>query len=261
VTAAGNFGSNAANTSTAPQYYLTQTGGNTYSVIGINRADGSGIASGIGSALVIRSGDATDFPIQFATANNVRVTIATSGNVLIGTTTDNGAKLYITGGLVSNMLSLRSINGTGTNLNFTSESPVGSSDNYTINHTMVHGSGGGYRIEHNVSSRWIRMIAGTGGVELAGGATSWASISDIRVKNIIGNIENSLDAINSLSAIKYTLKTDLTNKTRVGLIAQEVQKVLPESVEVDEKGILSVRYTELIPMLVNAIKELNDKIK
>jgi hypothetical protein len=190
-----------------------------------------------------------------------RLAITSGGNVLIGTTTDSGARLYVTGGLVSTMLSLRSNNGLSTNLNFTSESPGGGSDNYTINHTIVHGSGGGYRIEHNVTSRWIRMIAGTGGVELSGGATSWASISDLRLKNIIGNLENSLDSINSLSAIKYTLKTDLTNKQRVGLIAQEVQKVLPECVEVDEKGILSVRYTELIPLLVSAIKELNEKIK
>jgi len=187
--------------------------------------------------------------------------VLTNGNVLIGTATDSGARLYVTGGIVSTMLTLRSNNGLSTNINFTSESPLGSTDNYTINHTMVHGSGGGYRIEHNVTSRWIRMIAGSGGVELSGGATSWASISDLRLKNIIGNLENSLDSINSLSAIKYTLKTDLNNKQRVGLIAQEVQKVLPECVEVDEKGMLSVRYTELIPLLVSAIKELNKKIK
>jgi hypothetical protein len=40
----------------------------------------------LASALVLRSGDATDSPIQFATANNVRMTISTSGNVGIGTT-------------------------------------------------------------------------------------------------------------------------------------------------------------------------------
>jgi len=206
-------------------------------------------------------GTFSNTPLRFYTNSSPQMSITSGGNVLIGTTTDSGAKLYVTGALVSTMLTLRSNNGLSTNLNFTSESPGGGSDNYTINHTMVHGSGGGYRIEHNVTSRWIRMIAGSGGVELSGGATSWASISDLRLKNIIGNLENSLDSINSLSAIKYTLKTDLTNKQRVGLIAQEVQKVLPECVEVDEKGMLSVRYTELIPLLVSAIKELNDKIK
>jgi hypothetical protein len=188
-------------------------------------------------------------------------TVKGNGNVLIGTATDSGARLYVTGGIVSTMLTLRSNNGLSTNINFTSESPTGSTDNYTINHTIVHGSGGGYRIEHNVTSRWIRMIAGSGGVELSGGATSWASISDLRLKNIIGKLENSLDSINSLSAIKYTLKTDLTNKKRVGLIAQEVQKVLPECVEVDEKGMLSVRYTELMPMLVAAIQEQQIQIQ
>jgi hypothetical protein len=85
VTAANSITVTASANTIAPQFVMSQTGGNTYSAIGINRADGTGIAAGLGSALVLRSGDASDSPIQFATANNVRMTISATGNVGIGT--------------------------------------------------------------------------------------------------------------------------------------------------------------------------------
>ena len=44
------------------------------------------------------------------------------------------------------------------------------------------------------------------------------------------------------------------------MIAQDVQKVLPQAIGEDDKGYLGVRYTEVIPLLVAAIKELNAKV-
>jgi hypothetical protein len=96
VTASNSISVTAASTSFAPQFVMGQTGGNTYSAIGINRADGTGIATGEGSALVLRSGDSTNFPIQFATANNVRMTITSGGNVGIGSASP-GYRLQVDG--------------------------------------------------------------------------------------------------------------------------------------------------------------------
>ena len=48
---------------------------------------------------------------------------------------------------------------------------------------------------------------------------------------------------------------------KVGLIAQDVQAVLPEAVDVNSKGILSIRYTDLIPITIGAIQELNKTIQ
>jgi len=95
ITATNNITVTASSNTIAPQFVMSQTGGNTYSAIGINRADGTGIAAGIGSALVLRSGDATDTPIQFATANNVRMTITANGNLGIGTASPNAVKVEI----------------------------------------------------------------------------------------------------------------------------------------------------------------------
>ena len=46
-------------------------------------------------------------------------------------------------------------------------------------------------------------------------------------------------------------------KKSYGLVAQEVQEILPELVETDSNGIKSVNYTALIPFLINAIVELS----
>jgi hypothetical protein len=99
------------------------------------------------------------------------------------------------------------------------------------------------------------------GVFIASGATSWTANSDINLKDIQGYIENAIESIMELKAIKFNWKSDLTKNTNIGLIAQEVQKVYPELIDKNSDGYLGVRYTELIPVLVQAIKELNAKIE
>ena len=94
-----------------------------------------------------------------------------------------------------------------------------------------------------------------------------AYYSDDRLKTKLGNIENALQMLTSLNGFYYEAnKTaqDLgyTVQREVGLSAQEVQKVLPEIVvpaPIDDKY-LTIHYEKLIPLLVEAIKELNDKI-
>lgn len=97
---------------------------------------------------------------------------------------------------------------------------------------------------------------------MCSGATSWSANSDIRLKDIDSQITNAVTTIDSLRAVKYSWKSDETKKLNIGLIAQDVQAVLPELVDVrpDELGILGVRYTELIPVLVAAIQELKAEI-
>lgn len=250
VTANGNYGTIAANTSTAPQYYLTQTGGNTYSVIGINRADGTGIASGIGSALVIRSGDATNFPIQLATANNVRLTIATGGNVLIGTQTDNLHKLRVNGDLwVDGIYKV----------------PVSS--------YFICGSAG-YRFNNSTDAFNNFVALDNGNATLRGTLTQNAS--DERLKNNIEIIPNAIDKIKQLRGVTFKWNQDLYETSRtfdIGVIAQEVEQVLPNAVclapfdtNFDDntsksgQNYLTVYYEKLIPLLIEGIKELKQEI-
>jgi len=76
----------------------------------------------------------------------------------------------------------------------------------------------------------------------------------------------------TLNAINFSWKYDDTNKENIGLIAQEIEKVFPQVIDknklpskddeenIDETEYLSVRYTELIPVLVKAIQESVDII-
>jgi hypothetical protein len=102
----------------------------------------------------------------------------------------------------------------------------------------------------------------TTGVYLTSGNTSWTANSDERLKDITGNIENALDKLCTLRTVKYTWKKDKTNKVNLGLIAQDVLKVLPEVVDIqeDEINTLGVKYTELVPVLVKAIQELSNEL-
>jgi trans-2-enoyl-CoA reductase len=93
----------------------------------------------------------------------------------------------------------------------------------------------------------------------ANGGTAWVVISDETKKNIIEPITDGLAKVSSLRSVIYSLKSDEKNTRRVGLIAQEVQKVLPEAVdEVDDT--LGLAYTDVIPLLVAALKEANERI-
>lgn len=78
--------------------------------------------------------------------------------------------------------------------------------------------------------------------------------SDIALKENIVPIEGALDRIKALGGYLYD-RTD-TGKHSAGLLAQEVEKVLPEAVHTDERGLKAVAAGPLIGLLVQAIKEL-----
>lgn len=99
------------------------------------------------------------------------------------------------------------------------------------------------------------------GVYMTSTATSWTAASDERLKDITGTISDAVQSVQFLRPVRYTLKADQNKTQRVGLIAQDVQKVLPEVVDVDDKGYLGVRYSEVVPLLVAAIQELSQEIE
>jgi hypothetical protein len=98
--------------------------------------------------------------------------------------------------------------------------------------------------------------------------------SDDRLKTRTGRIENALEKVLSLEAFTY-VPNDLAksfgfqdSKQRVGLSAQSVQRVLPEAVcpapfdadNQSQQGYLTIQYEKVVPLLVEAIKELHEKI-
>ena len=106
------------------------------------------------------------------------------------------------------------------------------------------------------------LNSGGTGVGLTSGNTSWSAVSDERTKDIIEPIDNALNKVSTLRAVIGKYKTDDEGTRRSFLIAQDVQAVLPEVVDIasDEQGTMSIRYTEVIPLLVAAIKELKAEV-
>lgn len=88
------------------------------------------------------------------------------------------------------------------------------------------------------------------------------TFSDIRIKENVKVIENALEKVKALQGIKYNLihEDDTTHKKHIGLLAQDVEKVIPEAIETDGE-IKTVAYNNLIGLLIQAIKELYCKYK
>lgn len=83
-----------------------------------------------------------------------------------------------------------------------------------------------------------------------------SQFSDARLKTNIQPISNALLKIKHISGYSYSrIDTDSESKT-YGVLAQEVEQILPESVKHDYNGIKSVAYNDIIALLIQAIKEL-----
>lgn len=96
--------------------------------------------------------------------------------------------------------------------------------------------------------------------------------SDVRLKDNVEILQNPLDKICKLRGVSFDWKKEYLDKTisidnpcrkdhDVGVLAHEVQEVLPEAVCQREDGYLAVKYEKIVPLLIEAVKELSDKVK
>ena len=90
-------------------------------------------------------------------------------------------------------------------------------------------------------------------------APIFTATSDERKKDNIVTIADALSKVLALDGVDFTWKSN--GQSSSGLIAQQVEQVMPQVVAEDDEGIKSVNYGALVGVLVQAIKELNDKIE
>ena len=83
--------------------------------------------------------------------------------------------------------------------------------------------------------------------------------SDRRLKNVGEAFSGGLDKIKQLKVYNYTFKDDEKKTPRVGVIAQDLQKVFPDAVTKGDDGFLRIRWEDIFYALVNAVKELDTK--
>ena len=89
-----------------------------------------------------------------------------------------------------------------------------------------------------------------------------AGTSDIRLKKNINSLTNALETIKNLRGVsfEFTEESNMGEGIRFGFIAQEVQNIIPDIVRTRSKGdgMLNLNYTEIIPLIVEAIKDLTN---
>ena len=105
---------------------------------------------------------------------------------------------------------------------------------------------------------------GIGGALNVGGDITAFSSSDVTLKENITPISNAVDKVRSISGNTFTWndKSIYNGEEGTGIIAQEIEALgLPGVTETREDGTKAVRYDRLVPLLIEAIKELDGKIK
>ena len=234
----------------------------------------------MGDGFKIASSDGTD---QFTVTENEEIRFAGSGATSVSfdastqkvtiSSTDNNTEYSVgDGGLTQNNFTdalktkLDGIAASATNVTNNNQISNGAGyTTYTANQTLDNND--------NVHFEGLMVGQTTGAtantIRCVGDIVAY--YSDDRLKNKIGNLEDALSKVNSLNGFTYTpneaalaLGVD-QDEVRVGVSAQEVQAVLPEAVKdapvQNTEGYLTVQYEKIVPLLVEAIKELSAKVE
>ena len=115
---------------------------------------------------------------------------------------------------------------------------------------------------NNSASEGVFQCNTSGNLIVAGDITSVGTISDERLKENVVRLNNSLEKVTQINGYNFNFK-DNPDETMLGVIAQEIEKVLPEVVyefEKEDKTYKAVRYANIVPLLIEAIKDLKDKV-
>lgn len=265
----------------------------TWSSGGLNEADGITFSADGGTAInwglgyiggyhAANEGSASGYPggIIFKTkpADSVanhnftnRMVIDANGNVGIGTTSP-GSKLDVNGsiraGYDSNTTSYFGRAAIGYNPSYNDWMCLAHVDrNSAGNYALLQSSSGQTFINASTNQNIRFRINNSDKAYMTSGgqwnSVSFNATSDLRLKENIIPLTNSLLKINQLHGINFTWKNDEKNIMNAGLIAQDVEKVIPEVVDIaeheNEEGFQqkSINYDGLIPYLIESVKTLS----
>lgn len=185
--------------------------------------------------------------LAFSTGGVERLTIDSSGNTNIAQNEN-----LIIGSGASNTGSIQLYLGHTTAYNLTI---AGSTTAREVNF-----KGSGSSADYNF--RFYNLSTGSAHLQVQGNVTAYASISDINRKENIEIIPDALEKVKKLDGITFNFKGD--NKSMTGLIAQQVQDVLPQAVyeteTLDGEPTLALHYANTVGLLVEAIKTLEAQV-
>ena len=199
-----------------------------------------------------------------------RMTITDSGNVGIGTTAPS-TKLEVAGGIT--LKSSVQFDGIGINngtynvaviqgSSASNDTGLFSLQSAGVVKTLFNAGGSSYFNGGNVgigtnNPGYSLHVVGTAGLSTG---TSWTNASDIRLKDIHGDYEHGLSDVLKLHTVRYNYRKDNalglpSNFEKVGFIAREVEKVIPEAVHRRSDGFLELNVDPIHWAVVNAVKQ------
>ena len=232
---------------------LTNTGASLSASAGSQRLVMTTLTSGTMTAA------ATDPQLTFNASNNTLSCTAFSGNGALLTNIPNGALDTPTASNTANSIVLRNASG-----NF-------SAGTITANLTgNVTGALNGPTIVSAAStdaSYYVSFVSGTSGNRVQEVSTnltfnpstgSLTNVSDRRLKTNIVGITGAVEKVQQLRGVEFDWIS--TGGHSVGVIAQDVEKVTPELINVNEDGMKGVDYGKLTALLIEAVKEQQKQI-
>ena len=202
--------------------------------------------------------------ISIARTSGSEITITNSS---VSAITSDGSSPSLASGITA--AEIRSLIGAGTSSNSGTVTSVAtgnglSGGTITSSGTLTMGSSysGDFDFTGTLSAGEVRSD---------GEVTAFYS-SDIALKENINPIENALSKVMSLGGYNYDWKDSyvkdrggidgyFVRKSDVGVLAHEIEKVVPEAHAVRKDGTGAVRYEKIVPLLIEAIKDLNKEIK
>jgi trimeric autotransporter adhesin len=149
---------------------------------------------------------------------------------------------------------------------------AGTNDSGTTG-AIVIGAGNNFYADKGNSTGLINP--NNGGVYQGNNSSSWSTVSDRRIKKNIEDNNTGLDAINQIQVKNFEYRTEdeivdfehpssaVVKKEgiQLGVIAQEIEEILPDMVKTESTGVKSVNPDNLTWYLVNAVKELSAKVE
>lgn len=206
-----------------------------YTTVSINGANGSWSEYRQGESFIFRVGSDSSsggflyhegaYPIRFFTSNSERMRITAAGNLLLGTSSTFDNVSFLTAQFVGGLA------------------------------TRIGGTGPASQISFFNDNGRVGFIAtdGTG--------TSYSTSSDARLKHDIVDAPDAADIIDAIKVRRFKWNAD-DSEQRYGFVAQELLEVAPEAViaSEDEKQMMGVDYSKLVPMLVKEVQSLRARV-
>lgn len=116
-------------------------------------------------------------------------------------------------------------------------------------------------LRYENSTQRVQLINNHNGMYIDRGGTGISAYSDERGKDIVSNITGGFEKVKGLRTVIGNYKDDPDKYQKPFLIAQDVQKVLPQAVSTRNPDNLGLNYTDVIPLLTNALQEAIAKIE